>query len=473
MSGSQPGNKSSADANGLYQPESSAYIHDHLSGTVIGNAAYEAAINNQFPLQTATLVALCLASQACSAAYCVTRGHKGKHIPIGLYALAEQPPGTAKTGVMEDLQSGIMEAFSEINANRLKILKEIAQSEEDNKGKINEFEEAQRLKNQIIKAPMTDITAESIDKNLSNSNGWFMLASSEQALANTLIGGSYSEGSSNKDLLLKGFNGEWHASDRVTRVGFIGKPHGSVLILSQEGVIDTVLRSSSGSGLVERFLMILEGNMFGKRDSSKYGGSRKQGEVFHKVTKHIVMQVDTNEGMGIEQLRPITMSKKVGDMVFEQMDMIESLLADGEKYSTSMFRGIWSKMSTQIYKIAATIHLTEGFDESTSISKDHMVTAICIVKCILAGMINVCEAKGVSGKSVELAAVEDYMDKNAKGLNGKTMRQIKDNLGRKDVFQQHGSMKGEKIEESVGILCASGVIEKRINGKREIFVYRG
>lgn len=451
-----------------FKPETSAEISTFLTNTCIGDAATQVAMNRQFPIETAHLAALCVASQAASVAYCVEAN--GKRMPIGLYCLGEQPPGSAKTSAVEDLQGGIMEAVSEVNKKRKEILKKIAESEQDNKGKLNPQEIEDMERNHIIKAPMTDVTAESIDKNLTQSKGWFMLASTEKALIGSLISGNYSDGKSNKDILLKGFNGEWHASDRVTRNGFYGRPHGSMLAISQEGTIDEVLKSSSGSGLCERFLMILEGNMMGFRDPYKYGGDTGKIRHFNNVTKLLFSNVTD---MDIDNMKSVKISKEAHKMVIDQMADIEPRLADGEKYATTMFRGIWSKMHTQMFKIAATIHLMESKTELEEISGETMSLSISVVKTILRGMIELCEVKGISGKNVELSALEDYMERNAKGISGKTLRQIKDNLGRQEVFKQHGKSKIQKIENAVATLCSNGVIEKRINGTRETYIYRG
>lgn len=450
----------------------SAILDTILSGTIIGNAAVEAADNRQFPVQTAHLLALGVASQAFGAVYCVSREGSGNRTPLGLYILAEQPPGSAKTSILEDYQSGIFSATKVINETRKARLKQIAQSEKDQKGNLRMEEEEERDRNQILKVPMTDATPEVIDRNLNQTNGWFMLASTEKALVNTLIGGAYSDKGSNKDLLLKGFNGEWHASDRISRGGFVGKPHGSLIAMSQEGTIDQVLLHSEGSGLVERFLMIMEKAIIGTRNVYKFEDptydhlpkyNRRIEQVFSQVPNDIA----------IENLKPIIVPKDVSRMVLEQMADIEPMLAEGEKYGTTFFRGLWSKMSTQIYKIAAVMHIMEGGDERTMVSRDHMTIAIAVVKSILIGVVQLSEEKGVSGKSVEMAALEDYMEKNGRSMAGKNIRQIKDNLSRKELFKQYGSSKGKKIEDAVESLCEMGVLEKRISGKREFYVYRG
>ena len=452
--------------------QSSANISSIIGDTLIGKAAAEAAENRQFPLQTASLLALGVASQAFSGVYCVGREGSESRAPIGLYILAEQPPGSAKTSILEDFQDGIFKAVKKINKSRKETLKQISQSERDQKGQLHPDEEEERDRNQILKVPMTDATPEVIDRNLSQTNGWFMLASTEKALINTLIGGAYSDKSSNKDLLLKGFNAEWHASDRISRGGYVGKPHGSLIAVSQPGTIDEVLQKSEGSGLVERFLMIMEDSVIGSRDIFKFENQTyKHLPKYSDRIEKVFSKVDGD--MAIENLKVITVPKNAARLVLEQMADVEPELAEGKKYGTTFFRGLWSKMSTQIYKLAAVLHIMDGGDEKKMVSQDNVIMAICIVKSLLMGVVKLSEEKGVCGRSVEEAAVEDYMEKNARGLTGKNIRQIKDNLGRKEVFKQYGSTKGKKIEDAVDALCESGVLEKRVSGKREFYVYRG
>lgn len=452
-------------------PESSAYISEFMKGTVIGDAAIEVSRNNQFPLETTTLIALGVASQVCSTAYCVSKGISKGRMPIGLYVLGEQPPGSAKTSTLECLQEGFMGAISELNKKREEVRKQIAKSEKDKKGDLDEFELKELEANQMLRLPMTDPTPEAVDESMTKTGGLFALCSTEQGLIKTMIGGAYSDGQSNKDIILKGFNGEWHASDRVSRSGFFGKPHGSMIAISQEGVIDMVLKKSDGTGLSERFLMILEGNMFGVRNPEMYGfGTYESINHFNNVAQSIVGKIGKT---GIDDLRMIQISQDAYRLVIDQMIDIEPSLADGEKYSTSLFRGIWSKMAFQMYKIAATIHIMEGKDETTMIDTNTMTIAIAVVKSILMGMVSLCEEKGISGKNVETSKLEDYMSNNAKGIAGKTMRQIKDALVKQDVFKQHGKNARNKIDDAMNRLLSTGIIEKRINGNRETFIYRG
>lgn len=402
-----------------FVPESSAYINIHLEDTIIGMVAKEVSVNRQFPLETATLTALAVASHAVGMTYCCAY-RDGQRLPIGLYALSEQPPGTAKTSVLNYFMSGIYDALMHINAERIKLLNMIKRSARDKKGEMTEQEEKDVENNQPITAPLTDITPEALDAVLGRQNGWFQAASTEQALVNVLVGGLYSDKpASNFDLVLKGFNGEWHSSSRIGRAGYSGFPHGGIVVISQDGVIDTILSRSDGTGLSERCLMLTEGNMFGyrSRQNSKRNSTAKL-DFSNRITS-IVKRLVNNESMALNDLRPLKFTDEAMDFIDEQMDQVEYMLKDGGEYSSNMFRGMWSKMDIQIMKVAATIHALSypaGKEIDQMIDTESVALATCVVKVILMGIVDICENKGFLGKSVEREKLEEYVDKKPRTL---------------------------------------------------------
>lgn len=402
-----------------YSPESSAYINLHLEETIIGMVAKEVSENRQFPLETATLTALAVASHAVGMTYCCAY-RDGQRLPVGLYALSEQPPGTAKTSVLNYFMDGIYQALIDINGERSKLIGMIKRSAKDKKGELTEQEENDLENNQPITAPLTDITPEALDATLARQQGWFQAASTEQALVNVLIGGMYSDKpSSNFDIVLKGFNGEWHSSSRIGRAGYTGFPHGGIAVISQEGVIDTILTRSDGTGMCERFLMLTEGNMFGYRSRQKSRRSTTAKLDFSNRLACIVRRLKDNESLALKDLSPLKFSDAAMDMIDEQMDMIERYLKDGEEFSSNMFRGMWSKMDIQIMKVAATLHVLSyaaGKEPAQLIDEDSVAYAILVVKELLRGVVSICENKGFLGVSVEREKLEEYVDKKPRTL---------------------------------------------------------
>lgn len=461
----------------LYRPESSAYIHTHIENTLIGRAALEAAIANQFPLETATLMSIAIASHAASIAYKVESGHD-KCVAIGLYALAEQSSGTGKSEVLEYYQAGFVQGISQINEQRAKIRKQILQSEKDKKGDLDDYEVEKLAKNQHIRSPFTDTTPEALDHNLISSDGWFAGQSSEQGLVQTLMGNIYASSggnSSNKDGLLLGFKGESGTTMRITREGYAGMRHGGIAVMSQDGTIDSVVRNSESSGLAERFLMVLEGTTRGHRKGQYFGMKCKVKYEYLNQIKAITLRCLDNESLNFADLKTLRMSKGAKQVILEQFEMIEEEYKPGGKYDSIILAGMASKMHVQIRKIAATIHLMEGFDERTEISKEHTRLATLVVKELINGVIKICEEKGVVGKSSEVEAIEDYMAKNAAGLNGKTMRDIQNSLSKRKIFKEYGKGARQKIEDGVNELVDKNILMRMITGqnKRETFKYIG
>lgn len=454
----------------LYRPESSAMISPFLSDCLIGQCAEEAAINRQFPLETATLMALSVASHAASMVYCVEYPN-GKKLPIGIYAIGEQPPGTSKTSVMEYFLDGIHNALRTINEGRSDIRKQIMKSKEDKKGALDPYEEEELSKAFHIQAPITDTTPEALDSILNNQGGFFIANSTEQGLANSLIGGMYSDKGSNFDVLLKGFNAEWHSSSRVTRTGFSGKPHGGVLCISQDGLIETVLGNSDSTGLCERFFLILEGNMFGHRDFSMATGIEKKRQHFCNVTREICMKLTESESLDIDSMKPIKIEKEAWDLIIEQKQDMEQSLADNEKYDASMFRGMWSKMDIQIMKVAATLHVYSGKTEAQMIDVEAIQVSIAIVKELLRGVVSICEKKGFIGKSVEEESIEEYMSKN--GRMGKSENEILKAVAKRKVFKQYGSNARQRAREAFESLVNRGVISCTQTGATIRYRYNG
>lgn len=457
-----------------YRPKSSAMINIHLDDTLIGKAAIEASQKKQFPLETATLMSIAIASHAASMTYKINYGDDGV-LPIGIYALGEQPPGSAKTGTMGFFQDGFHSAIHDINEKRKAKRKQIEKSEKDKKGDLAEAEEETLAANQHLKVPISDATPEALDSYLCTSNGWFSAQSSEKALINTLIGGMYSDkgSSNNQDGLLMGFNGERGSALRVSRSAYTGNRHGGVAVISQFGTIDRVISASDGSGLCERFLMVSEGSMMGYRDSSKYALKTAHKQDYKNMVKSIMLRSMSNNSLDLDDLISLNIAPDAYAALMEQMDMIEPEFRQGGKYCAEILMGMWSKMSFQAMKVAATIHLMEGYDEKKAIDLPTMNKAIIVVKELLNGVAIICEEKGVIGKSAEEESAEDYLRKNALG-QGKTMRSIQAALCQRKQFSQYGLQKREKVQETIDMLVNKNLVDKVVTGagERERITYR-
>lgn len=456
-----------------YVPESTAQISSLLKGTVIGDAAAQLSKNRLFPIETTSLMALSVASYACSIGYCV-QYEDGDKLPIGIYAIAEQPSGAGKSGTLKKLDRGFREAIADENIRRDKIRKQILKSKSDKAGDLEEFEEQELLDNHPITPPVTNTTAEALDKELVRQFGWFCVTSTEQGLLNTLVGGKYStDGKSSFDLMLKGFNAEDHNEMRVTRQGFNGLPHGGAMCISQDGSVSTVLDSSGSTGLIERFLILIEETNKGRRDR-RNARSPEWGHVnhFNNQCKHIATEGLTgSKRLLFSNLKPIKLSTEAWDVLYDLQDDVEPDLGPGGRYHAHIFSSMWSKLDIQVMKVAATLWLMDGKSHEKPIDVETVKVAAAVVISIFKGVVKVCEMKGIVGKSAEEEAVEEYMSKN--GRMGKSEREILNAMRHRKIFAQYGNQCVNVAKEALSALIEKGVLQLVITGKVTKIRYAG
>ena len=454
------------------KPESTAYINRFLEETIIGKAAKQVATKMEFPEETATLIALSMASFSAGIGYRVLY-EDGEPLPIPLYALAEQPSGVGKSGIFNKLGKGLRSAIEIENARRVAVRSEILKSQEENGG-LNDYEEQELKDNHKILQPITNTTPEALDKALANQGGWFLVSSSEQGLLNTLVGGMYNDGKKSFDLLLKGFGAEEHNELRVTREAYDGLPHGGVCCVSQSGTLLTVLENSGSTGLVERFLMIIEKQLRGHRTFANRNSPSDQMAIFNDKCQEIANRgFSKHKSLEFHNLTDLKINKAGWDEIYKQRVLVEPLLAEDGKYNAEIFSALWSKMDIQIMKIAATVHLMSAAANDMTIKKDSVLVAICITKEILKGVVAICEKKGIVGKTTELSEAEDYMAQFSMQLKAKTERQILDALRRRKVFMQYGDQARAQAKQALNQLIESGLVEMVSNGRTKKYWYRG
>lgn len=373
-----------------------------LAGTQLGKLAMSHAKARKFPANTSAIMALSLASTPVSMCYAVCYPD-GTAVPTGLYVIAEQPPGTGKTSVVTRFSKPAELAVSKMNKRAEE--KEI-ELKERNK---DEAEIPKKFKMNI-----TNGTTESLDAVMTLNNGHFSITSSEKGAINTMLGISYGDGKeANSDVLLKGFNAEWHSSTRVTRAGFDGFPYGSISLLSQDGIVDTLISASNGNGLAERFLMIDEPDMLGKRvhgiDDDK-SVDHVTLEKYQKACNRIVSIFEQDRPDSFDDLKKLSISRKGWIKIYDVMNDIEPQIAEGGKYSSSLLRGSASKVDQKIMKIASVLYVIEtlmsdGYVKS-EIDEKYIDIAIDIAKLSIEYIHDIMVNKGIIGYSAEKNAIE-------------------------------------------------------------------
>lgn len=324
-----------------------------LSSTQIGMLAHQRAEFLQFPKDSATLTALGIVSAVVSMRYGVCF-EGGSCIPTGLYVVTEQPPATGKSSLLYQFEMPIAKAINAMNAAT---------------AKANELSVDENMELPHYSAFITDATPEALESILKGNGGHFSMASTEQGIVNTVLGATYGDSASkkktNKDLVLKGYSGEWHSSIRTTRKGYSGNVYGSVTVLAQEGTIDTILEQSDGTGVAERFLMLAEPTLLGHRDHL----TRKQkpdDELVLRYQTAVEKLVDEykaellNKKAGFDNLQQLHIPDACWDALNREKQKLEHMMKDGGKYSHSLLRGAAGKFDQRVMKIAAVLHVIES-----------------------------------------------------------------------------------------------------------------
>jgi len=342
------------------------------------------------PESTTFLIGLGIFSSIASRSYHV-RFADGDMLPIGLYTVAEHPPGTGKSRCM-----GI---FS---------------------GPFYEFYKASASTNEKPVLFVSSCTPEGLEKTLDGTLGHFSAVSAEQGLIDTLFGGMYKAvgAKNNNELVLKGFTGEWVSSQRVTRAGFTGRVTGGISVFAQNGTVETILQSSNGTGLADRFLMLSEPDMLGIRDHKrKFERDESLDDKYQEIC-YKVAQIGLISPASFEETKSLTFSDNAYELIAEFSNKLEPLLKSGEQFGSNYLRGACGKAPIQVMKIAANLSLLNGGSKLDVVWDDFVIQAINIFNDLLVASYHMAVKKEVIGTEAQEAAIIAYLDK--KGRRSKT-----------------------------------------------------
>jgi len=367
----------------------------------------------------------------------------GGSLPIGLYVITEQPSGVGKTRTQKIAQS----PFWEIHADIKKNYKEPEGASDEDK-KIS--------KNVYGGLFTTNTTPEALDNVLHRTSGFFSCVASEQGLVDSLLGLSYSDGSSNNnDVLLSGFDAGFPSTERIGRIGYTGAVVGGICSFAQQGTVEKVLQVSNGTGISERFLMLCEPHKLGSRnhlmkvqyDKTLHEEYAKKCGFFKSLIKEPVEFKETNS-LAIDE---------VGwQLIGEYRNSIEPELADGGRFSHISIRGAAAKIDMQIMKIAANLHLLERTDDySPTIPNTIVTTAINIANALLEANLALCQTKGIIGVKAEFKAIIAIYEK---ANIPKTERQIIQSRSRVEPFSNMTGNRSDIIRSVVNEMVEHGLL---------------
>lgn len=483
--------------------KSSAVITPFLDDTICGIAARELAEKIQFPPNTSAVCALVAASHAVGAVYSV--GYPdGRQLPVPLYAVAEQPSGTSKTRLVTDLYDGYMRQAIVINDKVRKerevmkrsIADQVKKGIEPNQNEVEMFEK-------LVEVPTgtSDATPQGLEKPMSRNGGYFLVYGTEQNLTKTLLGGLFSDGQVSDGVINSGFNAEMFSSERASseRVTFSGHPFGGILCVSQGGTIQTILESAGGSGLAERFWMIREDDMLGKRtkfscDDQKLikimtgqckptGEMTKQSKKTHKMTGYnqycaaMARMANERHNLGavkFDGLHKLHFSPESWGIIEAAKEFYERSIGKQE-VRNSFISSLNSKIDVHIMKTAATIHVTNCAEYQTipaEITPDCVLSALAVVQSLFSGVEEISATNKLYGDDAEDQFVYDYVEQQKRPVNAAKIKQeIARSKKKESPFQfytKHGE-KPKKIEAALERMVKNGKIT--CNSSRTPAVY--
>lgn len=418
----------------------------------------------RFPRATTALMALGVFSAAAATARAVAF-EDGQKLPLGLYVAGEQPPSSGKSRVLERMLNGPIQERREHHNNKiLDRLREVAKAKtQQPNGRLTADDEEADQTLYTIDPAVTDINSASLDRLCSQQRGYFSIISSEQTAFDTLTG-TKSEPES-KEIILKGFTGDYVSTHRITRNGMRGNVFGAVAVLAQHNVIDAILGSSNGTGLAERFLFVCEPHIMGSRKKRSEAPPVDQSlrQAFSDVCTWLVDESIKVNPQSISDQPALTICSEGWQLIYEYQDDIEPLLADGAKYGSSVMRGVAGKSDLQIIKIAALLHLASRDRQSMEISRHHVEQALTIVTNLTDTTYRILIDREVIGKPAEFAAIE-----NIKALqDGKwqTERQIIQSRSKVEPFKS-ASNKSNAIRYALNDMHEKGLLQMMIDRDR-------
>ncbi|MDP3877156.1 MAG: DUF3987 domain-containing protein [Methylobacter sp.] len=382
----------------------------------------------------------------------------GGYLPIGIYAVVEQPSATGKTRVVTTGQKPF-----------IRIKDEVVKAYRENVKQLQEVEnpsetQQEDLKNLIARKPainsrlfISNATAEGMEQTLNGTDGFFSAISSEQGLFNSLLGLSYSKGDPNNDLVLNGFDGGHISSCRVTRDGYHGYVIGGVTLFAQQGSIEKTLSCSNGVGLSERFLMLAEPHMLGHRDHLKKVHIDPTLEENYATACEFSRGI-FNEPQSADDLLHLKITDTGHRLIAEYRNTIEPHLADGGRYSHISLRGAAGKINIQVMKIAANLYLLDRRDDFDPHIPDSIVkAAIGIAHDLLEANLALCKAKGLIGTKAEFTTILSLFEKDRKPLTERQV--IRSKIG-VSPFKDFTGNKSDLIRETLGEMVAQKLLAK-------------
>lgn len=399
----------------------------------------------QFPVNSVFIHGMAVLSSAMSKGFTYKYNGKG---PVTIYSVVSQPPSTGKSGVHGAFFHPIRIAFDDYNDKQAKKRGKIEAGISNQKKQLKTAEEymieglkseIDKLEKELEKTPIynysvSDSTPESLVQGALRGGGVFNVLSDESAAISSVLGEMYGNGGkSNSEGILKGWDGEYVSISRVGSGDIKGFVRGSVAVLAQDGVIESILQiAADGNGIAERFFLLKEANMFGRRKRRRKDRQYKDESLHSEYAMLVAKLVHTDDFV-------FTINDESLDLIEDACEMFEESLSDGGQYSKGMLRGVAGKFDKRVVKVACVLHVAKNWNSKGGpevVDVKCIERAIHICKEMMRAYEKTAQSEGYVGSESECMAIIDAMIRyTSRGKLITNSSQLRDTVKRLAIFK--------------------------------------
>ena len=436
---------------------------------VVGKLSRNIARSIQFPASSAYLNFLGSVSAAMLGRFFVN--YHDKEHPTSLYVVISQPPSTGKSSVNQYSTAPLIYENEQINERRRKerkrklarlreIEKEI-KSEQNKNALAIMYEDKEKLENEIenladIIFPVTDSTPEGLSR-LNAKQGSFAVISAEATAVNTLLGLTYSSNSSTAscETVLKAWDMEQVSSARANDSNNLYfTANGCINVIAQDETVLSIMQvGERGNGISERFLLLREKSMLGRRvfinddGTSAYTPIDKELKAqYYRLIHNIMTEEKVVLSFSDESLMAIGWAQQ----------QAEPHMGDGGLYGHSMLRGMIGKMDKQVIRIASVLHVIRNWfspdgreEKSKVISVETTEEALAIFGELIESYVAATTSSGAAGEEVELKKLSEITIDLARQSKGRvSVSMVLEKARKVKPFRAQGGI-SKKIKEQL------------------------
>jgi replicative DNA helicase len=213
----------------------------------------------------------------------------------------------------------------------------------------------------------SDITPERLGSLMAEQDGRLAILSAEGGFFET-IGGRYSAGVANIDLILNAFSGEPVRVDRGSRDPVhLDDPGLTIVLVVQPDVLDSLTRKPEfrGRGLLGRIAFVVPTSLLGRRTHPSPPVPKAVSELYERRVRELLNLVPTE--ILRERKAPGTLELRLDDDAQRQMMMLRQVLEPRLGSGGDLeFLGDWAgKFAGLVARIAGLLHVADATHESS------------------------------------------------------------------------------------------------------------